>query len=352
VQRALKRIWKRLDYLCGKRLAAALPETVAALERHGELKVPAEVRQKLCRISAATIDRLLAPEKKRLQLKARAGTKPGTLLRHQIAVRTFADWDEDRPGFSEIDLVSHEGGNARGDYAQTLDLTDVATGWTELAAVPNQAQVWVFEALQQLRQQLPFPLLGLDSDHGSEFINHHLHRYCQQEGITLTRSRPDRKNDHCLVEQKNYSVVRRAVGYVRYDRPQQVQLLNELYGHLRLQVNFFLPSQKRKEKTRRGSRVSKRYHPAQTPYQRVLDSKHVSAECKQQLRQPYLQLNPAQLDRDIHRLREKLLLSSFRPESGEAVDGAVPAGKAKRFPTGTWKTPAEFPTPPTAPTTT
>lgn len=352
VVRALKRIWKMLDYLCGKRLAAALPETIQALERHGEWHLRGEVRSKLCRISAATIDRLLASEKKRLQLKARSGTKPGTLLRHQIAVRTYADWDEARVGFSEIDLVSHEGGNARGDFAQTLDLTDVCTGWTELAAVRNKAQVWVFEALQDLREQLPFPLLGLDSDNGSEFINHHLHAYCQQEGITLTRSRPHRKNDNCFVEQKNYSVVRRAVGYARYDRPEQVQLLNELYGHLRLMVNFFLPSQKLKEKTRRGSRVSKRYHPAQTPYQRVLASEHVSEEHKEQLRRQFLQLNPAQLDRDLRRLQEQLLLSTVRSESGGAVDGAGPDGKAQRFPTGPWKTPEEFPTPPTAPTTT
>jgi len=319
VLRALKKIWKMLDYLCGKRLAAALPETIQALQRHGELPLRGEVRSKLCRISAATIDRLLAPEKKRLQLKARSGTKPGTLLRHQIPVRTFADWDEDRPGFSEVDLVAHEGGWARGDFAQTLDLTDVASGWTELAAVPNKAQVWVFEALQQLRQQLPFPLLGLDSDNGSEFINHHLYAYCLQEGITLTRSRPHRKNDNCFVEQKNYSVVRHAVGYARYDRSEQVQLLNELYGHLRLMVNFFLPSQKLKEKTRQGSRVSKRYHPAETPYQRVLVSEHVSEADKKRLRQQYLQLNPAQLDRDIRRLQQKLLMSTVRTESRGTV---------------------------------
>ena len=283
VVRALKRIWKMLDYLCGKRLAAALPETIQALERHGEWHLRGEVRSKLCRISAATIDRLLASEKKRL---------------HQIAVRTYADWDEARVGFSEIDLVSHEGGNARGDFAQTLDLTDVCTGWTELAAVRNKAQVWVFEALQDLREQLPFPLLGLDSDNGSEFINHHL-------------------------QQKNYSVVRRAVGYARYDRPEQVQLLNELYGHLRLMVNFFLPSQKLKEKTRRGSRVSKRYHPAQTPYQRVLASEHVSEADKERLRQRYRQLNPAQLDRDIRSVQHQLLMSTVRTESGGAVPSAT-----------------------------
>jgi hypothetical protein len=319
VLRPLKKIWKMLDYVCGKRLAAALPETIAALQRHQELHLRGEVRSKLCRISGATIDRLLAPEKKRLQLKARCGTKPGTLLKHQIPVRTYADWDEDRPGFSEVDLVSHEGGYARGDFAQTLDLTDVCTGWTELAAVPNKAQVWVFEALEQVRERLPFPLLGLDSDNGGEFINHHLHGYCQQEQITFTRSRAYQKNDNCYVEQKNYTVVRRTVGYARYDQPEQVQLLNELYRHVRLQVNFFLPSQKLKEKVRRGSRVTKRYHPPQTPCQRVLASNQVSEANKQRLRQQYLTLNPAQLDRDIRRLQEQLLMSTVRTASGGAI---------------------------------
>lgn len=351
VKRVLIRLWKLLDYLCGKRLVAALAGTLEALERHGELQLSEEVRQKLLSISAATIDRVLASEKKKLRLKARSGTKPGTLLRHQVAVRTFADWDEVRPGFVEVDLVAHEGGNARGDFAQTLDLTDVSTGWTELVAVRNKAQVWVFEAIQQVRERLPFPLLGLDSDNGSEFINNHLRRYCQQEQITLTRSRPYRKNDNCFVEQKNYSVVRRYVGYGRYEGELEVELLNQLYAQLRLYVNFFLPSLKLKEKIRRGSRVQKRYHPAQTPYQRVLDSPEVNATCKQQLRAQYQELNPAELDRQIRRLQEKLWSGQKPNRRPPAVDGAVPDGKALRFPTGPWKTPAEFPTPPTASTT-
>ncbi|MDA2928322.1 hypothetical protein MYX78_14030, partial [Acidobacteria bacterium AH-259-G07] len=328
VKRELKRIWDMLDYLCGKRLAAALPATLEALERHGELKMSAEVREKLLSVSAATIDRMLAAEKKKLRLKARSGTKPGTLLKQQVAVRTFADWDEARPGFVEVDLVAHEGGQAHGDYAQTLDLTDVSTGWTELAAVPNKAQVWVFEALERVRQQLPFPLLGLDSDNGSEFINNHLWRYCRQEQITFTRSRPFRKNDNCFVEQKNYSVVRRYVGYARYDRQAQVQLLNELYERVRLYVNFFLPSQKLKEKVRRGSRVHKRYDRAQTPYQRVLASKEVSARDKRKLRAQYQRLNPAELHRQIRDLQEKLLWLTGRKRSAGAVDATSTDRKA------------------------
>ena len=351
VQQALVRLWKMLDYLCGKRLVAALPATLAALERHKEWKAGAEVTEKLLAVSAATIDRILAPERKKLQLKRRSLTKPGTLLRHQIAIRTFSDWDEDRPGFSEVDLVGHEGGNASGDFAQTLDLTDVATGWTELVAVQNKAQVWVFAALEDVRKRLPFPLLGLDSDNGGEFINHHLVRYCNKEKITFTRSRPYRKNDNCFVEQKNSSVVRRYAGYGRFDTEQEVELLNEMYGYARLYVNFFLPSLKLKEKIRQGSRVLRRYSPAQTPYQRVLDAAQVSASRKQKLEAVYLQLNPAQLDRDIRRLQAKLLDLVAKKRQPETVDDAVTDGKAFDFPTATRKTPTEFPAPPTAATT-
>jgi len=352
VKRVVIGLWKLLDYLCGKRLVGALPETIEALERHGELKLTEELRRKLFSISAATLDRLLTSERKKLQLKGRSLTKPGTLLRQQIPIRTFADWDEARPGFVEVDLVSHEGGDASGDFAYTLDLTDVVTTWIELAAIRNRAQVWVFEALQEVRQRLPFQLLGLDSDNGGEFINHHLKSYCEAEEITFTRSRPYRKNDNCFVEQKNYSVVRRHVGYQRYDTEEEVELLNQLYGQLRLYVNFFLPSQKLVEKTRQGSRVTKRYDTARTPYRRVLESEQVPESCKKKLRAQYQKLNPAELHRHILGFQEALLHQGKQKRRAAAVDGAVPRGKASSFPTGTWKTPAEFPTPTTASTTT
>lgn len=350
VKVALRRLWVMLDYLSGRRLAAALPDLVESLERHGERVAQPAVRDKLLRISASTIDRLLAADKRSLQLKGRAGTKPGTLLRQQVPIRTFSDWDETCPGFVEVDLVGHEGGRSRGDYAQTLDLTDVCSGWTELAAVRNKAQVWVFEALQQVRQRLPFPLLGLDSDNGAEFINHHLVNYCQLEQITFTRSRPLRKNDNCFVEQKNYSVVRRFVGYARYDTPQELQLLNQLYAVLSPYVNFFLPSQKLKEKIRHGSRVTKRYDLAQTPFRRLLDSPQLSQSAKAQMRRRFRSLNPAQLHRQIVQLQEQLLRLQRKKR---VVEGAGSDGKAQsRFSTAPWKTPAEFPTPPTTPTTT
>ena len=304
---ALLKLWRIMDYICGKRLQPILPELVTVLERHNEFRCDKETRAKLLRISAATIDRMLKPERRKHELRGRSGTKPGTLLKKQIPIRTFAEWDDQRPGFAEIDLVGHDGGVAAGDYCQTLDLTDIATTWTETEAVPNKAQTWVFEALKNLRKNLPFPLLGIDSDNGSEFINKHLAAYCKSEKLSFTRSRPYRKNDNCFVEQKNYSVVRRAVGYQRYDTQAQLQLLNELYATLRLYTNFFQPTMKLQFKQRVGSKVTKRYDRAQTPYQRVLTSPHIAKARKELLQLKYATLNPAALKRKISRLQERLL---------------------------------------------
>jgi len=304
---ALLKLWRLMDYICGKRLQPVLTELVVVLERHHEFSCDRETRAKLLRISAASIDRLLKPERRKHELRGRSRTKPGTLLKQQIPIRTFAEWDEQQPGFVEVDLVGHDGGVAAGDYCQTLDLTDVATTWTETMAVRNKAQAWVFEALKTLRKNLPFPLRGLDSDNGSEFINDYLLAYCRGEKLTFTRSRPYRKNDNCFVEQKNYSIVRRAVGYQRYDTEAQLHLLNELYARLRLYSNFFQPTMKLKSKVRVGSRVTKRYDRAQTPYQRVLASPQVTKSKKELLRAKYETLNPAALKRKITGLQERLL---------------------------------------------
>ena len=306
VARALKEIWYIMDCICGKRLAPALGEIVRRLERFREIRLSEDVRQKLLRISPASIDRLLAKERKRYQLKGRGNTKPGTLLKNQIPIRTFSDWNEQKPGFVEIDLVGHDGGDSHGDFAQTLDVTDICTTWTETEAIKNKAQVWVFEALKDIRMRMPFPLLGIDSDSGGEFINHHLFNYCRQEQITFTRSRSYRKNDGCFVEQKNYSVVRRAAGYLRYDTEDELLTLNELYRYLRLYTNFFQPTMKLIEKTRVGSKVTKKYDKAQTPYRRVLAHSDVSAADKQVLKKLYATLNPAHLKRQISRQQQTL----------------------------------------------
>src|SRR3989337_1244709 len=248
----------------------------------------------------------------RLLRRSKSRTKPGTLLKHKIPIKTFSEWDEQRPGFVEIDLVGHDGGDISGDYIQTLDVTDVCTGWTETRAVRNKAQVWVFEALKQVRECLPFKLLGIDSDNGSEFINDQLYRYCLKEGITFTRARAYRKNDNCYVEQKNWSVVRRALGYLRYDTPGELEIINRLHGYLRLYTNHFQPVMKMIEKTRVGSRVKKKYDKPRTPYQRVLDSgvvvesPDVEEERKEALTKEHLKLNPAELKRQITKLQDKL----------------------------------------------
>jgi hypothetical protein len=316
VVEALKRIWAIMDFICGKRLAAAMKEVVPILEGNKEIRLDKQTRDKLMTISAATIDRVLAPERKKYQLRGRSGTKPGTLLKNKIQIRTFAQWDEQKPGFVEIDLVGHDGGNTRGDYCQTLNVTDVQTGWTEARAVKNKAQVWVFEAIEQIRKQMPFEMVGIDSDNGSEFINEHLVKYCEKKKITFTRARASRKNDNCYVEQKNYTVVRRMVGYARRDTPEELETLNELYSHLRLYSNYFQPVMKLKEKERIGSKVIKRYDKPITPYQRVQNSPDVSMAVKRGMKRQYSTLNPAELKRQIDRLQGKLLRLSGQKSKG------------------------------------
>lgn len=329
---ALKKIWVIMDCVCGKRLAPNIKELIGVLERHRELRISRETRRKLESISAATIDRLLAPARKEFLLGSRSRTKPGTLLKSQIPIRTFSEWNETEPGFVEIDLVGHDGGNGSGDFAQTLDVTDISSAWTETQAVRNKAQVYVFDALLSIRERLPFPLLGIDSDNGSEFINHELLRYCRAERITFTRSRSGRKNDGCYVEQKNYSIVRRHVGYSRHDSDEEVQLLNLLYGHLRLYTNYFQPVMKLISKQRVGARVSKTYDRAKTPYQRLLESPHVQRAVKLKLRRQYEQLNPAELKRAILQCQNRLL------EIASARSRLPQVGKRRAVPsTHPWK---------------
>ena len=300
VLKSLRKIWAILDCPCSLKLKAILPKIIPKLERHGELTLKEDLREKLLQISRATIDRLLAPERRRLALKPRAKTRPGTLLKKQIPIRTFAQWEEDEPGFVEVDLVSHDGGLAKGDHAWSLVLTDVCTQWTEVVPLRNRAQLWAFEALQEASRRLPFPLRGLDSDNDGAFINHHLLRWCRQRG------RPYRKNDNCYVEQKNWTVARRYFGYFRYDREEALRVLKELSGLLGLYVNFFQPSVKLKEKRRKGGRVRRVYDEPKTPFERVLEHPKVSEVLKAELQRRYEGLNPADLRRKILRLQQEL----------------------------------------------
>lgn len=290
----LARIWKICGHICGKRLQPFLPEMVAVLERHEELVIDAESKALLLQMSAATIDRLLA----RFRQQKRRGlstTKPGTLLKDAIPVRTFADWDDAKPGFVEIDLVAHCGVSTHGQYLQTLTTTDITTGWTECLALKHRSQRNVSAAIKLLRERLPFPLLGIDSDNDGVFINETLFRYCEDERVTFTRCRPYKKNDQAHVEQKNWSVVRKTIGYKRYESETALTLMESIYADLRLYVNFFQPVQKLVSKRRNGSKVQKRYDQARTPHQRVVDSPDVTSKDKLRLQVTYLALNPVQL---------------------------------------------------------
>ena len=304
----LKKIWVIFDFICSRRLAPFMGEAVEKLEKHKEIDLADQVREKLLKISASTIDRLLKSEKDKFKLgKGRKGTRPGTLLKNSIPIRTFADWDDARPGFTEVDLVGHDGGNGSGDFIQSLNFVDIATCWDITAACMNKAQVHVFRALKAIIARFPFIILGIDSDNGSEFINAHMLRYCIENEITFTRSRAYKKNDSCFVEQKNYSVVRRNVGYSRYDTEEELCLLNELYIYLDYYTNYFQPVVKLQSKTRVGSKVTKKYDEAKTPFRRVLESKYINDKIKEELKVQYDSLNPADLKRKISGLQDKLL---------------------------------------------
>jgi hypothetical protein len=302
-KRAVLWLAELFDQISSKRLRVAMDVELEHLCDY--LEVSRACFKRLHHISPSTMDRFRRTERRPIP-RYRGGTKPGTLLKSQIQVRTFADWDDKRPGFEEIDLVQHDGGNPSGFFACTLDVTDVSTGWTEMQAVVTKAQTHVFAALQQIRDQLPFPLLGLDSDNGAEFINDELVRYCAREHITFTRGRVGRKNDNPFVEQKNWSVVRRLVGYGRYETERQVNRLNALYRIYRLYVNHFLPVQKLMGKVRKGSRVQKIYDAPKTPYQRVLDSDQVSPVAKRKLRAIHAQLDIVDLKRQLDTLLDQL----------------------------------------------
>ena len=296
---ALAEVWQASGHICGKRLHPFLPELVEALERHGELRLAPEVKNKLLQMCRATIDRRLQRARSTLPLRGRTTTRPGSLLKSAIPIRTFADWDDARPGFLEIDLVAHCGETTAGEYLHTLSAVDIDTRWYEPVALPNRSQKATFEGIRTLRHRLPFPLLGLDSDGGGEFINYHLYHYCQEEQITFTRSRPFKKNDQAYVEQKNWTPVRQTIGYERYDSHQALALLQSIYQDLRLFVNFFQPVMKLQSKVRLGSKVRKKYDQAQTPYRNVMASDLVEQSVKQELTEVYLSLNPVDLRRRI-----------------------------------------------------
>jgi hypothetical protein len=306
VQEALMVVWRAANGICSKRLIPFLLELVPILERHGHLSLDDGVRAQLLSMSAATADRIVRRLRETDRPHGISTTKPGRLLKRQVPVRTFGEWDDLRPGFFEADLVAHCGGSTDGSFLYTLCLTDVATGWTECLPLLHRIPSEVVQAVRQVRRLLPFPLLGFDSDNGHEFINFELVAYCEQEQITFTRGRVANKNDQCFIEQKNGSIVRQLVGYDRFEGQRAYRQLAELYRAVRLYVNFFQPSIKLRTKRRTGAHVCRTYHPAQTPFQRLLASGVLSPTACQRLEGIYQALDPVRLLRQLETLQDAL----------------------------------------------
>ena len=308
----LKALWLATEQLCSKRLKAALPLWLPFYEQeHGALAEP--VRQKLLQISAATIDRLLKKERARYRGKGLCGTRPGGRLKHQIPIRTDND-DVDRPGFLEADTVAHCGNSLAGDFIWSLTFTDIFCQWTENRAVWNKGAAGVLEQVKDMEAKLPFELLGFDVDNGSEFLTHHLWRYLldRPRPVPLTRSRPYRKNDQAHVEQKNWTHVRQLLGYQRLEQPELVPWINELYRTWGRLHNFFHPNLKLLSKTRQGAKTIRKYGPPQTPYQRLIQSEHLSPEQKQKLQSQFQQLNPLRLKEQLEQ-QLKLVFDKAKP---------------------------------------
>jgi len=323
---ALAFCWAVLGAPTGKRLAPIMAELVPRLRRFDELDITDQMQAALIVMSPATMDRRLAADRAKMTLRGRSHTKPGSLLKSQIPIRTWADWDDAVPGFVEIDLVGHEGGNAVGDHCYTLTVTDIATGWTENRSVCNKARRWVIAALEEISMITPFPIIGVDSDNGSEFINHHLLDWCTQRQITFTRSRPGNCNDGAHVEQKNWAIVRTVVGYHRYDTAAELALLNKIWALQSLMTNYFYPQQKLISKVREGAKVIKKYDRATTPHRRAGGHAGVSAEDKTILADTYAALNPAAVQRDIQALTARLLKAT----TNKAQPGPRPSARTTR----------------------
>jgi len=326
---ALRFCWAVLGAPTGKRLAPMMAELVPTLRRFAELDVTDATAAGLMAMSAATIDRRLAGDRAKLQIRGRSVTKPGSLLKDSIPIRTWAQWDDAKPGFVEIDLVAHEGGNAAGQFAYTLTVTDIATGWTENRSVPAKTKRLVVAALETVAKVMPFPVVGVDSDNGSEFINHTLLAWCEKRKITFTRSRPGNSNDGAHVEQKNWAIVRTVVGYHRYDTPAELLLLNEIWALQSKLTNYFYPQQKLVSKVRDGAKITKKYDRPTTPATRAGRHKDITTKDKKALTDIYPTLNPAAIQRQIQALTAHLLtLTTAKARAVPKPPAAAPAGRA------------------------
>src|ERR1035437_5309665 len=335
VKEALIVLWETSDRICGKRLKSLLPSLIDAMERHGHLHLQDGLKEQLLAISAATIDRLLCPVREMASGGRKKKAARLNKVRKLVPVRTFADWEDIGPGFMEMDMVVHCGTKLVGTFVHSLVLTDVASGWTECLAIPVREQTIIVEAITGLRRRLPFPLLGLDTDNDSAFMNDTLWDYCQKQGIVFTRSRAYHKNDQAWVEQKNGAIVRKLIGYGRLEGLNATAALRRLYEASRLYINFFQPSFKLKSKWREGARVHKQYYPPETPCRRLLMRDDVSSEMKQALKRQMDSLDPVLLLKHIREAQDTVMaLSQNRtpemttPEMSTFVNSLSTAWKA------------------------
>ena len=324
VREALVVVWEASDRVCGKRLKPLAPMLVGAMERHGHLRLDPDVRSGLLAMSAATIDRALTTIRGQSGSRTRRRSPPSATIRRAVTVRTFEDWGDPPPGFMEADLVAHSGPTARGSFVQTLTVTDIATGWTECAPVLVREQTLLTAVLGEIRTLLPFPLLGFDTDNDAVFMNETVRGYCQASGVAFTRCRPYRKNDQAWVEQKNGAVVRRAVGYRRFEGIEAAAALARLYGSLRLFVNYFQPSFKLAGKERAGARVHRRYRAPATPYQRLLADPRTPDAVRRTVEATYVQLDPVRLLSEIRRQQAQLVEIADRLDAEPAPAAEAP----------------------------
>ena len=315
VKDALTALWEASDRICGKRLKVMIPTLLPALERHGRLKLRAADRVLVLAISAATIDRLLADTKIAAAGGKRRRVGFYSAIRREVPIRTFNDWQDPPPGFCEIDMVAHGGTSVSGSFIQTLTMVDVATGWTECLPLVTREGSLVVEAIKRAQGLFPWIILGADFDNDSAFMNDVVVPWCRAQKIQVTRSRAYKKNDQAFVEQKNGAVVRRLMGYGRFDGIETAQMMARLYAAARLHVNFFQPSFKLKEKRREGAKVIKRYHAPATPYERALQHPKVPRTIKQRLRAQYRTLDPVMLLSEIRLAQDELGESNRKARS-------------------------------------
>lgn len=306
VRAALEILWEIFDRPCGQRLKPLVEEELGRLRALGEIAVDDLTAGKLQKVSPATIDRLLRPKKAEWIARRRYGRVGGGLIAKKIPLK-LTDWDLRQVGFLEMDLVLHCGGSIAGEYAHSLSVLEISSAWWEGEAVLGRAQVRIFEAIRRIRARTPFSWRGIDSDNDNAFINAQLYRYTQEEGLLFTRSRPYRKNDNAYIEQKNYTHVRRPLGYLRYDTSGEVEMINDLYrNELRLYKNFFQPVMKLARKDRDEGRLRRRYTKPRTPYRILRESDQLDPKARAALDDLYRRLNPAELKRQIDQKLKRL----------------------------------------------